>query len=134
MKDLKSLSHTQIRLEREAMSEIKKAIIVFHYAEKVKSDLILTFSLLDGMRDEEISGAEKLLAAYFNALIREVNIAANVSGVQGFQDVSAKLDGAVEQIKQHNYADVLKLVSEAISITTTNGNKAAENLKEKGLI
>ena len=137
MKDFKSISCTKIRLERKALSETKKAIVVFHYAEKIKSDLILTFSLLDvldGMRDEEISGAEKLLVAYFNALIREVNIAANASGVQGFQDVSAKLDDAVEQIKQHNYANVLKLVSDAISVTTTNGNKAAETLKEKGLI
>ena len=137
MKDFKSLSYTKIKLEREALSEIKKAIVVFHYAEKIKSNLILTFSLLDvldGMRDEEISGAEKLLAAYFNALIREVNIAANASEVQGFQDVSAKLDEAVEQTKQHNYANAMKLVSEAISITTTNGNKAAETLKEKDLI
>jgi flagellin-specific chaperone FliS len=137
MKDFKSLSYTKIKLEREALSEIKKAIVVFHYAEKIKSNLILTFSLLDvldGMRDEEISGAEKLLVAYFNALIREVNIAANASEVQGFQDVSAKLDEAVEQTRQHNYANVMKLVSEAISITTTNGNKAAETLKEKDLI
>ena len=137
MKDFKSLSYTKIKLEREALSEIKKAIVVFHYAEKIKSNLILTFSLLDvldGMRDEEISGAEKLLVAYFNALIREVNIAANASEVQGFQDVSAKLDEAVEQTRQHNYANAMKLVSEAISITTTNGNKAAETLKEKGLI
>ncbi len=119
------------------MSETKKAIVVFNYAEKIKSDLILTFGLLDvldGMRDEEASGAEKLLVAYFNALIREVNIAANASNVQGFKNVSAKLDEAVEQIKKHNYVNVMKLVSEAISITTTNGNKAAETLKEKGLI
>jgi len=137
MKDFKSLSYTKIKLEREALSEIKKAIVIFHYAEKIKSNLILTFSLLDvldGMRDEEISGAEKLLVAYFNALIREVAIAANASEVQGFQDVSAKLDEAVEQTRQHNYANAMKLVSEAISITTTNGNKAAETLKEKDLI
>jgi hypothetical protein len=137
MKDFKGLSYTKIKLEREALLEIKKAIVVFHYAEKIKSNLILTFSLLDvldGMRDEEISGAEKLLVAYFNALVREVNIAANVSEVQGFQDVSANLDEAVEQTRQHNYANVMKLVSEAISITTTNGNKAAETLKEKNLI
>jgi len=124
-------------LGREALSEIKKAILVFHYAEKIKSNLILTFSLLDvlnEMRDEEVSGAEKLLAAYFNALIQEVNIAANVSGVQGFKDVNTKLDEAVEQIRQHGYANVMRLVSEAITITTTNGNKAAETLKEKDLI
>jgi len=137
MKDFKSISCTKIRLERKALSETKKAIVVFHYAEKIKSDIILTFSLLDvldGMRDEEISGAEKLLVAYFNALIQEVNIAANVSGIQGFKDVSTKLDEAIEQTRQHDYANVMKLVSEAITITTTNGNKAAETLKEKDLI
>jgi len=119
------------------LSEIKKTIVVFHYAEKIKSNLILTFSLLevlDGMRNEEIIGAEKLLVAYFGALIREVNIAANAPEAQGFQDVNAKLNEAVEQTKQHNHANVMKLVSEAISITTTNGNKAAETLKEKDLI
>jgi len=86
------------------------------------------------MKDEEMVGAEKLLVAYLNALIREVNIAANASEVQGFQDVSVKLDEASKQTKQHNYGDAMKLVSEAISITTTNGNKAAETLKEKDLI
>jgi len=119
------------------LSEIKKAIVVFHYAEKIKSNLILTASLLEvlnSMKDEEIVGAEKLLVTYFNALIREVSIATNASRVQGFQDVSAKLEEAITQTKQHNYADAMKLVSEAISITTTNGNKAAETLKEKDMI
>ena len=137
MKDFKGLSYTRTKLEREALSEIKKAIVVFHYAEKIKSNLILTFSLLEvlnTMKDEEMVGAEKLLVAYLNALIREANIAANASEVQGFQDVSAKLDEAIEQTRQHNYANAMKLVSEAISITTTNGNKAAETLKEKDLI
>jgi hypothetical protein len=137
MKDFKSLSYTKTRLERKNLSEIKKAIVVFYYVEKIKSNLILTFSLLDvldGMRDEEISGAEKLLVAYFNALIQEVNIAVNVSGIQGFKDVSTKLEEAIEQTRQHDYANVMKLVSEAITITTTNGNKAAETLKEENLI
>ncbi len=119
------------------MSELKNAIIVFHYAEKIKSNLIITSSLLnilESLKDEEIAGAEKLLIAYFNALIQEVNIAANASNVQGFRDVSAKLGEAIEQTKQHNYANTVKLVSEAISLTTTSGNQAAETLKENNLI
>ena len=119
------------------LSEVKEAVAVFHYTEKTKSYLILTTSLLEclnSMGENEVLGAEKLLVAYFNALIREVNIATNVSGVQGFQDVNAKLEEAIEQTKQHNYASAVKLLSEAISITTTNGNNAAETLKERGLI
>lgn len=119
------------------MLNIKKAIVTFHYAEKIKSNLIIAVSLLrvlDGMKDEETVGAEKLLVAYFDALIQEVNIAANASGVHEFQDVNVKLEEATKQMQQHNYANVMKLVSEATSITTTNGIQAAEALKEKDLI
>lgn len=119
------------------MSETKKAIITFHYAEKIKSNLIQTFSLLEvlnNMPNEEILGAEKLLIAYFSALMQEVNIAANTSSIQGFKDINTKLEEAVNQIKQHNYSNVMKLISEAISLTTSSGNKAAETLKQKDLI
>ncbi|MEM3700663.1 MAG: hypothetical protein QXL57_07350 [Candidatus Bathyarchaeia archaeon] len=119
------------------MSEIKKTIIAFHYAEKIKSNLIITASLLEvlgSMKNEEIAGAEKLLLAYLNALIHEVNIAANASGVEGFQNVNAKLNEIVNHIKEHSYVNLMPLVSEAISITTTNGNQAAEILKKKNLI
>lgn len=119
------------------MSETKKALVSFHYAEKIKSDLILTASLLEAlkeMNDEEIVGAEKLLINYFSALINEVNIARNASGVEGFQEVGSKIEEVVEQIRQHNYADAVKMVSEAVSLTTTSGHQAAQALKEKGLI
>lgn len=119
------------------MSKTRKMIANFLYTEKVKSDLILTASLLEtlkNMTDEEIIGAEKLLIAYLNALTKEVNIARNASGVQKFREVSLKIEETVEQTKQHRYVNALKLVSEAISLTTTGGHQAARVLKEKGII
>lgn len=117
--------------------EIRKSFITFHYAEKIKSDLIITASLLEAltdMTDEEIIGAEKLLLSYFNALIKEVNIATNASKVQGFQGVSEKLEEAAQQTRQHNYTNAERLVSEAVSIATTNGTPAIQVLKKKNLI
>jgi hypothetical protein len=117
--------------------EVKKALTVFHYAEKIKSNLILAAKLLESLgkiKREDIAGAEKMFVAYLNTLISEVNIAANASGVKEFMDVSAKLDEAVEQTLQHNYSATMKIVSEAISIATTSGSSAAEILKEKNLI
>lgn len=119
------------------MSEIQKAVVCFLYTEKIKSELILATSLLEivnSMGDEDIVGAEKLLVAYLNALIGEVNIAANASGVEGFKEVNMKLEDAVQQIQQHNYVNATRLVSGAISITTTNGHQAAQTLKEKALL
>lgn len=126
-----------ILVERKPLSEIKRAFIVFHYTEKMKSDLIMATGLLEvlnSMGDMDVVGAEKLLVAYFNALIGEVNIAAKASGVHGFKEVNVKLEDAIQQTKQHNYVNAAKLVSEAISITTTKGHQAAQTLREKGLI
>jgi hypothetical protein len=123
--------------ERESVSELKKALVTFHYTERIKGNLILAAKLLESLSDlleEEILGAEKLLIAYFRALIGEVNLASSASGVSGFQDINLKLENAVEQIKKHNYFDAERLVSEAVVITTTNGVQAAQLLKEKGLI
>ncbi|MGQ9641027.1 MAG: hypothetical protein ACUVUF_02720 [Candidatus Bathycorpusculaceae bacterium] len=119
------------------MSEVKKALVTFHYAERIKANLILAAKLLESLgdtREEEILGAEKLLVAYFRALIGEVNIASGVSGVGGFQKVNLKLEDAIEQVKKHNYLNAERLVSEAVVITTTSGVRAAQFLKEKALI
>lgn len=94
----------------------------------------MLLEFLGGLADTEIAGAEKLLIAYFNALIVEVNIAANASQIEGFCDIVLKLNEAIEQTRKHNYANAERLVSEAISITTTQGSGAAQTLKDKGLI
>jgi len=119
------------------LAEVKKAIVTFHYTEKIKSNLILTSNLLEllqSMKNDEIAGAEKLMVGYLNALIQEVNIAANVSGAEGFRNVCKKLEEAINHAKYHDYVSAAKVISEAISIATTNGNRAAETLKDKDLI
>ncbi|MEM3770517.1 MAG: hypothetical protein QXG76_04950 [Candidatus Bathyarchaeia archaeon] len=120
------------------LEDVKKAVVVFNYAEKIKTNLIMASSLLEflgGIKEEaEMAGAEKLLAAYLNALIGEVNIAANTSQVEGFRDITSKLQKAVEQVRQHNYTIVQRFISEAISMATTHGNWAVQILKEKNLI
>jgi hypothetical protein len=86
------------------------------------------------MEDKDIVRAEKLLVAFCNALIGEVSIAVNASGVEDFKEVNVKLENAVQQIEQHNHVNAKKLVSGAISITTTNGHQAAQTLREKALL
>lgn len=119
------------------MSEVSKALLVFHYVEMVKSELIMAVELLEalsGIEKSDVCGAEKIVVKYLNALIREVKIASNASKIEGFRDVCSKLEEVISQIRQHNYANTINLVAEAISIVTTSGSKAAEFLKEKDLI
>lgn len=120
------------------LAEVKKAVIVFNYAEKIKTSLIVASSLLDflcGLKDEaEVAGAEKLLAAYFNALILEVHIAVNSSKIEGFRDIALKLEEVAAHLEKHSYANIYRLISEAISAATTCGNWAAQLLSKENLI
>jgi len=117
--------------------QIKEAFLTFHYVEKIKSNLIIALNLLDAfasLQNSEVAGAEKVFVAYLNALAGEVNIAANASHVEGFHEVSVKLKEAVKKIEQHDYDGVVKILSETITVITTEGSKAAEVLKEHGLV
>ncbi|MEM0313781.1 MAG: hypothetical protein QXQ41_04455 [Candidatus Bathyarchaeia archaeon] len=119
------------------MSEVKKAIITFNYAEKIKSSLIIASGLIEQLgeiNDSERAGAEKLLYAYFNALATEVNMAANATKLDGFRGIALKLEEAMKQVKERNYAGASRLISEAISLTTTQGSPSAKMLNEMGLI
>jgi hypothetical protein len=121
-----------------AEPDVKKAVAVFNYAEKIKTNLIIASSLLEILSElkseAEVAGAERLLTAYFNALILEINIAANASQTEGFREIASTLQKAVEHVKQHNPIVAQRLVSEAISMATTHGNRAAQTLKEENLI
>ena len=121
----------------KVLSDIRKVVVTFHYAEKIKTNLIMATNLLgtlSGMNDGESVGAEKLLKVYFDSLTTEVNIAVNASGVQKFEDVRRKIEEAVGLLKEHNYSDPAKRVAEAMSITTSVANEAAETMSKKGLI
>jgi len=49
--------------------------------------------------EAELVGAEKMFTAYLNALILEVNIAANTSKAEGFGEIAANLQKVIEYVK-----------------------------------
>jgi len=121
-----------------AQDYVKRALTVFNYVEKIKTSLIVASSMLEFLgeinEEAELAGAEKMFTAYLNALILEVNIAANASKVEGFGDIAANLQKAIEYVKQRNLVAAQRLISEAISTVTTHGNRAAQILKDENLI
>jgi predicted GTPase len=119
------------------LHEQRKDFLVFHYTEKIKSSLIVASSLLDfleNLKEQEIVGAEKLLKAYFNALMLEVSIAVNATKMEELREIIQKLQKALEEAKTRNYDVARRLISEAISMATTQGSRSAETLKAMGLI
>ena len=121
-----------------AEDEVKRALIVFNYAERLKSGLMIAWSMLGTLsqiREEaELAGAEKVLLAYFNALISEVNIAANASKTEGFRRIATSIGEAVKCVRRRDIPAAERLVAEAISMATTQGDWAAHKLAEKSLI
>jgi len=121
-----------------AEDHVKRALTVFNYAEKIKTGLIVASSMLEFLdeisKEAELAGAEKMFTAYINALILEVNIAANASKAEGFGEIAANLQKVIEYVKQRNSVAAQRLISEAISMATTHGSRAAQILKDKNLI
>jgi len=121
-----------------AEDELKKALIVFNYAERLKAGLIIAWSLLGVLSETkegaELAGAEKVLVAYFNALISEVNIAANASKVEGFRGIAASLEEVINCVRRRDPDAAQRLIAEAISMATTQGDWAAHKLAERDLI
>lgn len=116
---------------------IRKAVICFQYAERIKSELIIAANLLTKigeLKEDEHAGAEKLMLSFLDALIGEVNVAQNVSRMQNFEEARNKILEAKENVRLHEYSQATKCISEAISFTTSSGQWAAEKLKEKSFI
>jgi len=117
--------------------DVREAVICFQYAERVKSGLIIASRLIgevDGMREDERLGAERLLISFLNALMGEIRIARNVLRLQSFEDASLSLERSIENVRLGNYDEAIRNVSHAISSTTTGGQKAAEALKARGIL
>lgn len=119
------------------MQDIKEAIISFHYAERIKSELIIAAKLIDHvgfMSDEERSGAEKLLLFFLQVLLGEILIARNASGMNAMEEARLNLEESIRRVRLKDYDKAVRMISSAITSATTGGEKAAVMLKERGLI
>jgi hypothetical protein len=120
-----------------SIPEVKRAIVCFQYAERIKSELILAAKLLErisALSGDELSGASKLYSFFLEALEGEINIARNVLGLEDFKKAGRKVGEAADKAHYLQYEEAMSLLSDAMSSITTSGQKAAEVLKEKGLL
>jgi len=121
----------------ESSLDIKKAIICFQYVERIKSELIIATKLLeklDELEGDELSGAEKLMISFLDALTGEVNIAHGVLGLRNFEEARTKILEAKQLVRLHDYMEVTSRLSGAISSITTSGSRAMQILKQRGLL
>jgi cobyrinic acid a,c-diamide synthase len=83
---------------------------------------------------DELTGASKLYSYFLEALEGEINIARNVVGLEDFERAGKKVGEAADKAHYFQYEEAISLLSEAMSSITTSGQRAAEVLKERGLL
>ena len=117
--------------------DTRKTILVYQYAERIKSELIIASDLLAKMlalRGEERIGAEKMMASYLEALIREIKIAQNIEKSVNFVGAEKRIVEATARLRLSEYPAIRRCISEALSFITTSCQAAMEALEQERLI
>ncbi len=124
------------RKAREKMNT-RKAIFIYMYAERIKSELIIASNLLttmDGLEGNERLGAEKIVASFLEALAGEIRIAQHVERTMNFIGAERKIMEAIGKIGLHERSDINQCISEALSLVTTCSSGAMKVLMSRQLI
>ena len=103
--------------------ETRQAILEFQYSEKMKSGLIIGINLMvqmGSLREEERSGARKVLVWYLEGLLRETRVAATVLGISGLGDLEQKVMEIIGRVQMTQFQEAEGSFSEAISLATTS--------------
>ena len=117
--------------------DTKRAILIYQYSEKIKSELIVASKLLAYMvtlRGKELSGAEKLMTSFLEALVGEIRIAQNIEKSINFIGTEKKIMEAIGRMKLLEYSKVDACISEALSLITTSCQGAVKVLMDTHLM
>jgi len=115
----------------------KKAILVYQYSERIKSELIIASGLVSTMETldgKELNGAEKLMKSFLEALIGEIRIAQHIDKSMNFIGAEKKIREAKDKIKLHEHTEMNRCISDALSLITTSCQRAMEILIKEHLI
>jgi hypothetical protein len=87
----------------------RKAILIYMYAERIKSELIIASNLLTtmgGLEDNERMGAEKMMESFLEALTGEIRIAQHVERSMNFIGAERKIMEAIGKVKLHELSKI----------------------------
>lgn len=117
--------------------DTRKTILIYQYSERIKSGLIIAFNLLakmSSLQGKELFGAEKLMVSYLEALLAEIRIAQNVEKSEHFLKAERKVMEAMGRLQLHEYKNINRDLSQAMSSITTSCQISMDALEEKNLL
>ena len=121
----------------ENRMEIDEAILAFSQSEKMKAGTIWisqALNLLQGLHEAEKKGGEKIINALLNMIAHEINLAKNVAGNEGWDDIETHFERALVMVNSGVGEEATVHLSMALSRITNVGQQSMSFLKEKGLL
>lgn len=115
------------------MEEIKRANLAFHFAERLKSNFLITFAMTNLENNKLEKGKEMLQAALY-ALRGEINIAKRYISSRELELAEMKVVEAEGNLRLSLYEEFRKNLSEGLSHITTIGGNSIKVLREKDLL
>lgn len=115
----------------------RRSILLFMHSERIKSELIIASELIARMaalKGEERKGAERLMIALLEALVKEIRIAYGTEKSMNFLGAEKKILEAVGKMRLSDFSGIDRCISDSLSFVTTSSQKAMELLQDMDLL
>ncbi len=118
-------------------TEVKRDILGFMYAERLKSALIVASSLLDVLDDldeAERPGGLKMLGSFVKGISNEMKLAANVMGSPDWDGLTGQFNLMEGYARLGQMEAARQELSRTLSQITTLAGRAMTSLENEGLL
>jgi hypothetical protein len=118
-------------------SNSREAILLFHFADRLKSELLIASQLLTALlqlKGQEQEGGKRLFLDYFRALEREMSLGIAFVNEQDMIRVRTVLSGLTGMVDSNMFNEVQEHLTWIISTMTTYAQRAMEFLLKEGLL
>lgn len=115
----------------------REAILLFHFADRMKSELLIASQLLTSLlqlKGQEQEGGKSLFLAYFRALEREMSMGIALVNDQDMIRMRTVLTGLTGMADSNLFTEIQDHITWMISTMTTYAQRSMEFLIKEGLL
>jgi hypothetical protein len=118
-------------------STSREAILLFHFADRLKSELLIASQLLTALlqlKGQEQEGGKRLFLDYFKAVEREMGLGAAFIDEQDMIRMRTVFTGLTGMVESNMFTEVQNHLTWIISTMTTYAQRAMEFLLKEGIL